>query len=64
MTNLDDFLNKKNDVSKIINVEIIDGSFVCQNTECDVISYEAIMDSNDRSVHWVCICGHRSRFKL
>jgi len=64
MTNLDDFLNKKNDVPKIINVEIIDGSFVCQNTECNAISYEAIMDSNDRSVHWTCNCGHRSKFKL
>ena len=64
MTNLDNFLNKKINVPRAIGVEIIDGAFVCQNAECDVISYEAIMDLNDGSAHWTCICGHRSRFKL
>jgi hypothetical protein len=64
MTNLENFLNKKDDASKVINVEIVDGAFVCQNTKCDVISYEAIMDLNDGSTHWTCICGHRSSFKL
>ena len=63
MTNLDNFLNKKQD-DDLINVEIIDGTFICQNLDCGLTSYEAIMRSNDGSVHWTCSCGHRSRFKL
>ena len=64
MTNLDDFLNKKEKTISPVNVEIIDGTFACQNTDCNVVSYEAIMDSSDGTVHWTCTCGHRSRFKL
>jgi len=63
MTNLDDFLNK-NIKPNPISIEIVDGSFSCQDPTCQTISNEAIMDKATGEVEWLCVCGHRSRIKL
>ena len=59
MTNLEEFLNKKEPhVSDFF--EPVDGSFQCQNKECSLITYEAFLDNNHRKIKWTCANGHDS----
>jgi hypothetical protein len=63
MTSLEDFLNKKEDT---INdyLDPVDGSFQCQNKECDVITYEAFLDSSRTKIKWTCVNGHDSAVSM
>jgi hypothetical protein len=58
MTNLDDFLSKKQEV--IEDFDPVDGSFTCQNSECNVVTYEAFLDRSHNRIKWVCSNGHDS----
>jgi hypothetical protein len=59
MTSLEDFLNKN---QPAINeyFDPVEGSFNCQNKECNVITYEAFLDADRKRVKWTCSNGHDS----
>jgi len=59
MTNLESFLNKKQpDVNNYLDP--VDGSFQCQDKSCNVLTYQAFLSSDRRSVTWTCVNGHNS----
>jgi hypothetical protein len=57
MTNLENFLNK-NKIEEFLDP--VDGSFACQNAECNDITTEAFLDRMHNRVKWTCINGHDS----
>ena len=60
MTNLEQFLNKK-DNSKNINVnEPASGSFVCQTEGCSELVHQGYIDRVHNRLHWVCSKEHDS----
>lgn len=63
MTSLDDFLNKK-EKNIIEELDIIDGSFSCQNSECNVLTYEAFHDQAHNKIKWTCSNGHDCSVQL
>ena len=61
MTNLEEFLKKDNSQKKITNTfDIAEGSFKCQNLECDEVLNEAGMDREKNRIFWTCKLGHES----
>ena len=58
MTNLDNFLNKKEAVEDYLDP--VDGSFQCQNKECSLITYESFLDRSSNKIKWTCANGHDS----
>jgi hypothetical protein len=63
MPSLDDFLNKKNE--KVIeDLDLIDGSFSCQNSDCNILTYEAFHDRAHNKIKWTCLNGHDSSVQL
>ena len=63
MPNLDDFLSKK-DKQIIEELDIIDGSFSCQNSECNILTYEAFHDRSHNKIKWTCSNGHDCSVQL
>jgi hypothetical protein len=58
MTNLEDFMNKKDKVKEYnAKRQKIEGSFSCQH--CNLFVNYAIMDESN-SLEWECQDGHRS----
>jgi hypothetical protein len=59
MTNLENFLNKKQpDINNYLDP--VDGSFQCQDKKCTVITYEAFLSSDRKTIVWTCANGHDS----
>ena len=58
MTNLEDFLNKKN--KSTTKIESASGSFSCQDLECKEVISEGYIDRVSNRLHWVCSQGHES----
>lgn len=63
MPSLEDFLNKKNK-ENIEDLEIVDGSFSCQNSECNLLTYEAFHDLSHNRIKWTCANGHDCSVQL
>jgi hypothetical protein len=63
MTGLEDFLNKKEDTIHDY-LDPVDGSFQCQNKECDVITNEAFLDTSRTKIKWTCVNGHDSAVSI
>ena len=59
MTNLDNFLNKKEKQVEDY-LDPVEGSFSCQNSECNVVTYEAFLDNSRTKIKWTCANGHDS----
>ena len=60
MPNLEEFLNKEKEVKNKLTFDIVQGSFSCQNLECDQIITEGNLDREKNRIFWVCINGHKS----
>jgi hypothetical protein len=63
MTNLRDFLGK-DDSHGIEEFDPVEGSFRCQNSECDDVTTEAFFDRAHYSIKWTCVNGHDSSVKI
>jgi len=63
MPSLDDFLNKK-DKEIIEELDIVDGSFSCQNSECNLLTHEAFYDRSHNKIKWTCANGHDCSVQL
>jgi hypothetical protein len=59
MTSLEQFLNKENKPSIVVN-EPASGSFSCQYSGCDEVVFEGYIDRVHSRIHWVCSSGHDS----
>jgi hypothetical protein len=59
MTNLEQFLNKKEN-KDIVNIEPISGSFSCQHQDCHEVVNDGYVDRVKNRINWVCIYGHES----
>lgn len=59
MPSLEDFLNK-NIKKQHHNVEEINGSFSCQNKDCDETVYDGFVDKDESRIYWTCSQGHES----
>lgn len=60
MTNLENFLNKKPKNSVTHTFDTAEGSFSCQNPECNEIVNEAGIDREKNKIFWSCLNGHES----
>ena len=63
MTDLENFLNKK-DKEIIEELDIVDGSFSCQNSECNLLTHEAFYDNSHNRIKWTCVNGHDCSVQL
>ena len=63
MTSLEEFLNKKQS-SIEDHFDPVEGTFQCQNQECNVVTYEAFFDTSHNNIKWVCSNGHDSSVKI
>jgi hypothetical protein len=63
MPNLRDFLSKDENHG-IEEFDAVDGSFRCQNSECEDVTLEAFFDRAHYSIKWTCVNGHDSSVKI
>jgi hypothetical protein len=60
MTNLEEFLNDQPKKKITTTFDEVEGSFKCQDANCDEVVTSAGMDRQINKVFWVCDKGHES----
>jgi len=60
MTSLENFLNNQSRQKVTHTFDEVEGSFKCQNLDCDDVVNEAGMDREKGKIFWTCKNGHES----